>query len=99
MFVNLKNIMLFFSDGDIQGKLDFQLHFCFDPSAEHYSDLPTNECKEISRAFNLTQWGVLLESKFDITDGDICATDESKSNHPRGELKHRLILYLAFYHQ
>ena len=79
----------FSSDGNIQGKLDFNLHFCFDPAADHYSDLPTNECKEISEAFDLRQWGVLLGSEFDETDGDICATDQSESNNPKGELKHR----------
>ena len=66
--------------------MEFKLHFCFDPTAERFKDVPTNECKKISKAFDLEQWGNLLESKFDTTDGDICAADESKSNHPNGEL-------------
>ena len=81
----LENIM-YFLDGTIQGKVDFTLHYCYDPAADSFRDLPMNACKEINEAFDLEVWGVLLKSTFARADGVICTTDQSESNHPMGEL-------------
>ena len=75
-----------FLDGTIQGKVDFMLHYCYDPAADSFRDLPMNACKEINEAFDLEVWGVLLKSTFARADGVICTTDQSESNHPMGEL-------------
>ena len=90
-----KKICVFVLDGTIEGGIDIQIHGCIDPDSQGFTNLPENGCKETEDAFNLNEWGTVLDTTFSTSDGVACTSNTSASNHPMGKIINRsLQLYI-----
>ena len=77
------------SDHGIRGKVEFVLSTCSDLSKPGLDEMKENGCVQNSEAFDIEQWGEILNSKFVAFKGVTCGCMNDTCNEPkRGYFKH-----------
>ena len=72
-------------DHGIRGKVDFVMTACSDLSKPGREKMNENGCVQNSEAFDIEQWGEILNSEFVAFKGVTCGCMDDTCNEPKRE--------------